>query len=87
MYLFNTSVHSSLIKTALYLRVFTKTNDVYTYTHVFVTWMKSPLYYELVSVHVELRFCLTTSLPRGLHQCEFYITTSSPSAPPLAPFI
>ena len=55
-WLYNTSIHSSLIKTILYLRVFTKTNDMFTYTHVLVIWMKSPLYYELVSVHAELRY-------------------------------
>jgi hypothetical protein len=89
MCLFNMSIHSSLIKTVPYIRVFTKTNDMYTYTRVFVIWMKSPLhkYYELVSVQAELRFCLTTWLPRGLHQCEFCIRSSPPSAPPLATFI
>jgi len=63
-------IHSSLKQ---HLRVFTKTKDMYTYTHIFVIWMKSLLYYELVSVHVELRFCLTTSLTPGLHQCVFCI--------------
>lgn len=42
MWLYNTSIQLSLIKTALYLRVFIKTNDMYTYTHVFVIWMKPP---------------------------------------------
>ena len=39
MWLYNTSIHSSLIKTELYFRVFTKTNDMYcTRTHMYLLY-------------------------------------------------